>query len=68
MKLTRAQERALANIGLQKLLESLGTSVITTKRIPWNKGLKSNRKQKWSKAQHAKFSKTMKAKWEAKVK
>jgi hypothetical protein len=69
MKMTREQEIKLIEIGLDKLFNDM----ISSKHIPWNKGLKTGKKKrtgktgahKWSAAQRARFSKTMKAKWAA---
>lgn len=68
MKLTRKQELALIDLGLKAVLRNYFDNVPvergpyrkSEKRSPWNKGTTG---KKWSKAQHAKFSETMKAKW-----
>jgi hypothetical protein len=64
-KLTRTQELALIDLGLQHVLDTL-TVHKKTRRTPWNKGIRKahgNTKHRWSDAQREKFKATMKQKW-----
>ncbi len=74
MKLNRAQELALIELGFQQLLNGLNqqNGQVRVHKAPWNKGIKTGKRskvrktnRKWSAKQRAKFSKTMKAKWAA---
>jgi hypothetical protein len=70
MKLTRAQELLLINVGLQKLIDGLSENPnigIDKRRVPWNKG-KRMKKSTWTAARRRKFAATMKAKWASKDK
>ena len=61
MKLTRKQELALIDLGFQQLLDGIG------KRGPYKKNPvddKGRYSHKWSAERRAKFSETMKRKWQ----
>lgn len=67
LKLTKKQEAALVNLGLNTLLNSATTeraSVVHKKKD--NRPRKTSRK--WSKAQHKKYAETMARKWDSKRK
>lgn len=55
MNLTKEQEKQLIEYALSHLLNG-----IASPKVP---GKKADKKRKWSASQHARFSKTMKAKW-----
>lgn len=62
LKLTKKQEQALVNLGLETLLN--GATQTVPARIPWNKGKKMRKtSRKWSKEQHKKYAETMARKW-----
>lgn len=66
MKLNRAQELALIELGFKQLLAGIHVANGQA-RAPWNKGKTTKTgAHKWSPKQRARFSKTMKAKWAAK--
>jgi hypothetical protein len=59
MKLTKKQEQALINVGLQTLLRQLNGGVTTVRKPRETKIVR----HKWTEAQRKKFSATMRAKW-----
>lgn len=62
MKLTRAQEKYLIEIGLQSLLDNIIKPARLQKKVVKKKG------NKWSAARHKKYAETMAQKWDGKRK
>jgi hypothetical protein len=65
MKLTRKQELVLINYGLDRLLDELIVEV-APRNPKTQRKVTTTKKRKWSKAQHEKFAKTMRAVWKRK--